>query len=203
MTGPEVTTDPLEEDDEEDLVPVTDPTADDITTDAPDKPGDDDYIGEDNDEGVDTDPIDDDVDVDDDVDEPQEVLPGMKIFGREPTLWIAVIGQAILLLGTFGLRWLDNDQAALIVVAINALAAAATAFMVRPISPAAFTYALGSVVSVAAAYGLSITADQMAVLNTFVIGILALITRNQVSPVPTALTKGSLDPTPEAERVVG
>ena len=55
---------------------------------------------------------------------------------REPTLWIAVINAAVILGATLGFNLLDNEQAGLIVAAINALFAAANAWAVRPISPA-------------------------------------------------------------------
>jgi len=112
-----------------------------------------------------------------------------KLFGREPTLWIAVISQLVILLGTFGFRLLSGEQAALIVVAINAIAAAANAWMVRPISPVAFTYALGSVLAVAGAYGLNLPIETVASLNALVVPILALLTRDQVAPQDTGLSR--------------
>lgn len=122
----------------------------------------------------------------------------MKLLGREPTLWIAVISQVVILLGTFGFHLLSGQQAALIVVAINAVFAAVNALAVRPISPVAFTYAVGSIVSVAGAYGLNLSIETVAGINALTIGVLALLSRGQVSPVETAVTNASLEPTPEA-----
>jgi hypothetical protein len=113
----------------------------------------------------------------------------MTIFGREPTLWIGFIGQAILLVGTFGLHMLNGQQAALIVVALNALFAAINAYAVRPISPAIFTYAVGSVVAVVGAYGLTIPIETVAGINALVISALVLMTRGQVAPQETAVSK--------------
>ncbi len=73
-------------------------------------------------------------------------------------------------------------------VAINAIAGAANAYLVRPIAPAAFTYAVGSTLAVAGAYGLNLTIEQVAALNAVVIPALALLTRGQVSPQETAVT---------------
>lgn len=112
----------------------------------------------------------------------------MKIFGREPTLWIGVISSAILLIGTFGLHLLSGQQAALIVVGINAIAGAINAYAVRPISPIAFTYAVGSLIAVAGAYGLNLSIETVASLNAAVIPILALLSRDQVSPDETAIS---------------
>lgn len=113
----------------------------------------------------------------------------MKIFGREPTLWIAVLNSIVMLIGTLGFGFLTGPQAVVIVVAINALFAAVNAYAVRPISPVAFTYAIGSIVSVLGAYNLNIPEATVGAINALVIPILALITRNQVSPQETAISK--------------
>ncbi len=115
----------------------------------------------------------------------------MKILGREPTLWIAFIASIILLLGTLGLRWLDGDQAALVVVAVNGIAAAINAYTVRPISPAVFTYAVGAVVAVFASYNLSVSPETLGMLNGLVIMGLGLLTRGQVVPQETAISRSS------------
>ena len=127
----------------------------------------------------------------------------MKILGREPTLWIALASQAVVLIGTFGLDILNGQQAALIVVATNAVFAAINAFAVRPVSPVAFTYAVGAIVAVASSYGLNLTIEQTAAISALTVGALALLTRGQVSPVETKVTNKSLEPTPEAARVDG
>ena len=115
----------------------------------------------------------------------------MKILGREPTLWIAFIASLILLLGTLGFRWLDGDQAALVVVALNAVAAAVNAYTVRPISPSVFTYAAASLLAVGAAYGLHVSPETQAMLNGLVVMGLGLLTRGQVAPQDTAVTHPS------------
>ncbi len=112
----------------------------------------------------------------------------MKLFGREPTLWIAVISSAIVLLGTLGFGWISGEQAGLIVVAINGIAGAINAWTVRPISPVAFTYAVGAIVAVVTSYGLELTDPQVGAINALTITILALLSRGQVSPEETALT---------------
>ena len=114
-----------------------------------------------------------------------------KLFGREPTLYIAFFASLILLFGTLGFRWLDGDQAALVVVAINAIAAGINAYTVRPISPAVFTYAVGAIVAVFATYGLSVSPETLAMLNGLVIMGLGLLTRGQVAPQETAVSRAS------------
>jgi hypothetical protein len=113
----------------------------------------------------------------------------MKIFGREPTLVIAVLNAVVLGVATLGFRFLDNDQAGLIVAAINALFAAVNAYAVRPMSPAVFTYAASAVVSVFVSYGFTITPEQLVSINAIMVATLGLITRGQVSPQETAISK--------------
>lgn len=113
----------------------------------------------------------------------------MKILGREPTLYISVVSSLILLVGTYGLHYLNGQQATVIVVAINAIAAAVNAYTVRPISPTTFTYAVGSIIAVATSYGLSFTPEQVVAVNATIVPILALLSRGQVSPTTTSLTR--------------
>ncbi|HEY6568599.1 MAG TPA: hypothetical protein VI341_13870 [Actinomycetota bacterium] len=115
-------------------------------------------------------------------------MTGVKIFGREPTLYIALITAFISLAGTLGYSLLTGDQASLWIVLVNALAGAATAWAVRPISPAAFTYAIGAILALAAGYGLEVPPATVAAINALVIPALALLTRNQVSPRETVVT---------------
>lgn len=110
-----------------------------------------------------------------------------KILGREPTLYIAVLNALVLGAATLGLRWLDNDQAGLIVAAVNAVMGAINAYFVRPISPAAFTYAASAIVAVMVSYGLAITPEQLIAFNSIMVMVLGLITRGQVSPQETKL----------------
>lgn len=112
----------------------------------------------------------------------------MKLFQREPTLWIAAINAVVMIVGTFGTKWISGDQAALMVVVINAIFGAVNAWTVRPISPVAFTYAIGSIVALGASYGLNLPAETVAALNAAVIPFLALLSRGQVTPEDTAIS---------------
>jgi len=114
-----------------------------------------------------------------------------KIFGHEPTLVIAVLNAVVLGIATLGFRFLDNDQAGLIVAAINAVFAAVNAYAVRPISPAVFTYAASAIMAVFIGYGFDITPEQLASVNAIMVATLGLITRGQVSPQATAISSQS------------
>jgi hypothetical protein len=122
----------------------------------------------------------------------------VKIFGREPALVIALVNAVIMFGGTLGFHFLSLDQAGLWVLGVNAVSAAILAWATRPLSPAVFSYALASVIGLAAGYGLQVTPEQVNGLNLLVVPILAFLTRGQVSPVETAVTQKSLDPTKEA-----
>lgn len=115
----------------------------------------------------------------------------MKILGREPTLYLAAASSLILLVGTYGFHLLNSGQAVLIVVAVNAIAAAINAYTVRPISPTTFTYAMGAIISVAASYGLNLSPEQVVAINATIVPFLALLSRGQVSPADTSLTRAT------------
>jgi hypothetical protein len=66
-----------------------------------------------------------------------------------------------------------------------------------------YTYIVSAFAALGLAYGLEFTDAQVNAVNGFLIGVLTLVTRNQVSPVTTAVTKPSLDPTVEAARKEG
>ena len=106
----------------------------------------------------------------------------MRIFGREPTLWISVIASVLSLVAGFGLDWMTAEQASLIVVGLNALLGIWNGLAVRPVAPAAFTYAVGALAAVAAAYGLDVSQEMVGSINVVVVAVLALLTRGQVSP---------------------
>lgn len=112
----------------------------------------------------------------------------MKLFQREPTLWLAFAYAVITVIGTFGFAHFTGDQAALTNAAIAAIVGAITAYTVRPISPVAFTYAIAALVALGSAYGLHISDTTLAAINGLVIPALALLSRGQVSPQDTPVS---------------
>lgn len=107
----------------------------------------------------------------------------MKIFGREPSLWISLIGTILSLVAGFGMDWLTPEQAALVVVVLNAVLAAVNALAVRPVSPVAFTYLVGSVAALVAAYGIEVSQSVVGSINAAVLALLGLLLRGNVTPV--------------------
>lgn len=106
----------------------------------------------------------------------------MRFFDREPTLWIAGLNAVIMVVGALGLQAFNITQAGLLVVVVNALFAAINAYFVRPISPAAFTYAIAAILAFAGSYGFNLSTELVTQINLVVVPILALLTRGQVSP---------------------
>ena len=106
---------------------------------------------------------------------------------REPTLIIGVIAAALGLIVTFGFDWLTAEQAALIVAAINAALGVFNAIKVRPVAPAAFTYAVGAIAALAAGYGFNVGQETVGAVNGLVLAALMLLTRAQVTPAKDPL----------------
>ena len=114
-----------------------------------------------------------------------------KLFQREPTLWIAAINAVIMIVGTLGLRAINQDQAGLFVAVVNAGFAAVNAWAVRPVSPVTFTYLVGTIVALFGSYGLQFTPEQVAAVNAAVIPFLAFLARGAVSPADTVISRES------------
>lgn len=122
----------------------------------------------------------------------------LTIAGREPSLLIGVIASTLSVVVGFQFDWLTAEQAALIVVALNAVLGAINAVSVRPIPPAAFTYAVGAVAALVAAYGFDVGQETVGALNGLVISVLIFLTRGQVTP---NASPRPIDGTPEAPAV--
>jgi ABC-type enterochelin transport system permease subunit len=106
----------------------------------------------------------------------------MRIFGREPTLWLQALAAVLGLLVTFGLTGLSAEQAAFWVAVVTAVVTAINAALVRPIAPIAFTGLVAAVATLAAAYGFAASQEQVGMVQGIVISVLALLARHQVTP---------------------
>lgn len=106
----------------------------------------------------------------------------MKIFGREPTLWLASISAILGVVVTFGFDWLTVEQAAWIVAVLNGVLGAINVVKVRPVPPAVITYLGSSFFSLLAAYGLDVAQETVGAINLAMLTVLMLLTRGQVSP---------------------
>lgn len=89
----------------------------------------------------------------------------IKIFGREPALWIAAGGAVITWGVSLGLDWLNAGQATAITTALSAVLIALTT---RPVAPALFVGAVAAGAALFAEYNLAVS-------DAFVTGLGAII----------------------------
>lgn len=118
----------------------------------------------------------------------------MKIFGREPALWIAVIGAALSWLAGMNISWLSAGAA---VAATTFVAAVIIAVTTRPIAPGLFVATVSAGAALAAEYGLHWSDASVTALGSLILAGFALFgVRPQVTPaadpVPTALSTGRI-----------
>jgi hypothetical protein len=95
----------------------------------------------------------------------------------------AVIAAGLNWFVGFKLDSLSTEQAAAIMVAINAVAAVVVAWRTRPVPPGLYTYLIASLAALGSAYGLNWSQENVALFTTFVIAVLGMLHRVQVSPV--------------------
>lgn len=109
----------------------------------------------------------------------------MKIFGREPAVWLGFIASVLGLIVAFGVGGLTEDQASVIVTAIAAVGMAVAAVFTRPFVPALVTAAVVAVGGMLLAFGIEVSAEVVASVNFAVLNVLALVgVRPQVAPTP-------------------
>jgi hypothetical protein len=121
----------------------------------------------------------------------------MKIFGREPAAWLALIAVAVKLSTAFGLDLTDGQQAV-----INAVAAALVGLLVAfSVHDGIGAAALGFVqaaLALAVGFGLRWSPDQQAVAMSFVSVVVAMWTRTQVTAPVQPVTRPVIAPAREA-----
>lgn len=110
----------------------------------------------------------------------------VKIWGREPALWLALVASAVKLASAYWLH-LSVDQQSL----VNALAAAVVGLVVAKIVHDGASAALLGVaqagLALAVGLGLHMPADEQATIMTAVGVVVAMFVRTQVTaPVPAA-----------------
>lgn len=119
----------------------------------------------------------------------------MKIFGRDPTLWLTLIGAVLSYLVMLQINGLSDLQAAAIMGALTAAVGVLNGVMVRPFNPALFNGLVAAVVGVLVAYGANISPEQVTGLQAIIMAAGGLwAVRQQVTPkadpVATAPSQG-------------
>lgn len=110
----------------------------------------------------------------------------MRILGREPAAIVAVAGSFLTVLVALTLPWLNTGQAAAIMGVLSAVVIALTT---RPIAPALVTGAFTALVALFAQYGLNISDSLVAAISGAILALFAFISREQVAPRDTAVTR--------------
>ncbi|WP_194821319.1 hypothetical protein [Micromonospora sp. S-DT3-3-22] len=104
----------------------------------------------------------------------------MKIFGREPALWLALIGAVLTWAAGLGLPFLSAGQAVAITTALTGVVIAVTT---RPIAPGLYVAAVGMIAALFAEYGLHWSDAAVTGLGGIILAGFALFgIRPQVSP---------------------
>jgi hypothetical protein len=106
-------------------------------------------------------------------------------FRFEPAILIQTISAGLALLVTFGIPGLSADQAALIVATVAAILGVVTALKVRPIAPAIFTTLITAGAALLTGYGLDLSQEMIGAVQVFVVAVMTMLTRGQVSPAAT------------------
>lgn len=121
----------------------------------------------------------------------------MKIFGREPAAWLALVAVIVKLSTAFGLDLTDKQQA-VINAAAAALVGLIVAFTVHDGIGAAAVGFLQAAIALAVGFGLHWSPEQQAVVLSFASALVAMWTRTQVTaPVPP-VTRPVLAPAQDA-----
>lgn len=110
----------------------------------------------------------------------------IKILGREPSAWVATVGAVLVALAAVGVPFLSAGQAAAITALVAALVLVATT---RPVAPAMVTGVVTAGAALLAEYGLDASDATVAAISGAVLAVFALITRQQVEPKDTAVTR--------------
>lgn len=110
----------------------------------------------------------------------------MKIFGREPAAVIAAVGSIITVAAALNMPWLSAGQAAALTAVVAAVILVVTT---RPVAPGLVTGVVAAGAALFTEYGLHFSDALVGALTAAVLAVFALITREQVSPQDTALTR--------------
>lgn len=104
----------------------------------------------------------------------------MKVFGREPALYLALIGAALTWAVSLGLDWLTAGQATAVMTLLTAIV---IAFFTRPITPTLFVGVLAAGAALFGEYGLHWSDAAVTGLGGIILAAFALVgIRPQVTP---------------------
>lgn len=104
----------------------------------------------------------------------------MKIFGREPALWLALVGNVVMFVSAFLVHLSDTQQGAVNAVALAAVGLL-TAWQVakEKLTPAILGF-VSAVIALAVSFGLHLDAGNQTVIMGLVAAVVAMFVRTQV-----------------------
>lgn len=104
----------------------------------------------------------------------------IKIFGREPALWVGLIGAVLAWVVSLGFDWLNAGQATAIVTFVAAVIIALTT---RPVAPALFVAAVSAASALFAQYELNWSSAAVTGLGSIILAGFAFFgVRPQATP---------------------
>lgn len=99
-------------------------------------------------------------------------MTNVRIFGREPALWLALIGAGVTWGVSLGLDWLNAGQATAIITFVTAVVVALTT---RPIGPPLFVGAVAAGAALFGQYGMHWSDAAVTGLGAIILAGFALV----------------------------
>lgn len=112
----------------------------------------------------------------------------MKIFGREPALYVAIIETLVAFLVTFGLDGLSAEQATNIVAVAAVIGGAITAWTTVDTRLSAVTGVGRAILILLTSYGLNLSQEQVGLAVGVIAALAMVFVRDRTSPEATVLT---------------
>jgi hypothetical protein len=106
----------------------------------------------------------------------------VKIFGREPVLWLDLAQTVLPTLVLFGVLHWSNEQVALVVAAFSAVLGVVTAYLTKNTGLGVVTGLVKAVLACAVGFGLDLGADQTAALLALTTVVFSFVQRGNTSP---------------------
>lgn len=118
----------------------------------------------------------------------------MKIFGRDPAMWVALIEAALAMALSLNVFGLTHEKIALVVAVVAAVLGIYTAYVTNQTMLGVIIGLVKAVIALAVGYGFEFGPDKTAALLAFVTVLVGMYQRTQVSPV----VKPNFNPRPAA-----
>lgn len=106
----------------------------------------------------------------------------VKLFGREPAVWLYVINAVVAFLVTLPAIGLTEESAGWVMTIATGAVALLVAMLTRPFVVSALTGALTTIFAGLASFGLPLTEQQTGAFVFLVSAVLGLLLRSNVSP---------------------